>query len=225
MKAQNPSMSASGRVSTFPGPAARCVTHARTRILSFARQFSKPRLLRSTLALVLVSLQVLPASAWVFPEHRDIAALAQQKLDADREARLQALWSEARTGHEQRLCAQPSDPTQAASATCIDFAAWAAISGDHSCSAQDMLNTVLNAPWIVGVERVGGRLKAQLAAAKQRSDRTNAVRNSDLALERTDPEYATRASSNTAHFLLARPDIDMDPETYVRLALSPKSEE
>src|ERR1035441_7763838 len=64
----------------------------------------------------------------------------------------------------------------------------------------------------------------QLAAASRRSDRTNAVRNSDLALERTDPEYVTRASSNNAHFLLARPDINMDPETYVRLALSPKSE-
>ncbi len=87
-----------------------------------------------------------------------------------------------------------------------------------------MLGTVLNAPWILGVEKVSVRLKSQLAAAKRRSDRINAVRNSDLALERTDPEYVTRASSNNAHFLLARPDIDMDPETYVRLALSPKSE-
>jgi len=48
---------------------------------------------------------------------------------------------------------------------------------------------------------------------------TNAVRNSDLALQRTDPEYVTRASSNNAHFLLARPDINMDPEAYARLAL------
>jgi hypothetical protein len=87
-----------------------------------------------------------------------------------------------------------------------------------------MLGTVLSAPWILGVEKVGARLKTQLATAKRRSDRTNAVRNSDLALQRTDPEYVTRASSNNAHFLLARPNIDMDPETYVRLALSPKSE-
>ena len=177
--------------------------------------------LRSALVLLLVSLQVLPASAWVFPEHRDIAALAMQTLDADRQARLQALWTEARSGHEQRLCAQDSDPGQTG---CVDFAAWAAISGDHSCSAQEMLGTVLTASWILGVEKVGGRLKTQLASAKRRSDRTNAVRNSDLALERTDPEYVTRASSNNAHFLLSRPDIDMDPETYVRLALNPKSE-
>jgi hypothetical protein len=157
----------------------------------------------------------------VFPEHRDIAALAIGKLDADRQARLQALWAEARTGYEQRLCAQSSDPAQTG---CVDYAAWAAVSGDHSCSAQEMLGTVLSAPWILGVEQVAARLKAQLAAAKLRSDRTNAVRNSDLALERTDPEYVTRASSNNAHFLLARPDIDMDPEAYVRLALGPKAE-
>lgn len=209
------SASAKGRDSSLPKPATRRLIEA------FARQLIPRNFLRSALVLFLVSLQVFPASAWVFPEHRDIAALAMQKLDADRQARLQALWSEARTGHEQRLCAQSSDPAQT---TCVDFAAWAAISGDHSCSAQEMLGTALSAPWILGVERVSARLKAQLAAAKRRSDRTNAVRNSDLALERTDPEYVTRASSNNAHFLLARPDINMDPETYVRLALSPKSE-
>jgi hypothetical protein len=178
-------------------------------------------LIRSALVLLLVSLQVLPASAWVFPEHRDIAALAMQKLDTDHQARLQALWSQARTGHEPRLCAQDSDPTQT---SCVDFAAFAAISGDHSCSAQEMLTTSLTAPWILGVEKVGAKLKSQLAAAKRRSDRSNAVRNSDLALERTDPEYVTRATSNDAHFLLARPDINMTPEAYVRLALGPKAE-
>ena len=191
------------------------------RLLSFSCRHKLHALLRSALVLLLVSLQAFPASAWVFPEHRDIAALAMQKLDADRQARLQALWTEARTGHEQRLCAQDSDPTQS---SCIDFAAWAAISGDHSCSAQEMLSTSLTAPWILGVEKVGAKLKAQLAAAKRRSDRSNAVRNSDLALERTDPEYVTRASSNNAHFLLARPDVNMTPEAYVRLALGPKAE-
>lgn len=144
-----------------------------------------------------------------------------QKLDSARQARLQALWAEARTGYEQRLCAKSSDPAQT---SCVDFAAWAAISGDHSCSAQQMLGTVLTAPWVLGVERVSARLKAQLAAASRRSDRTNAVRNSDLALQRTDPEYVTRASSNNAHFLLARPDINMDPEAYARLALGPNAE-
>jgi hypothetical protein len=180
--------------------------------------------LRSALIFLLVSLQVFPAFAWVFPEHRDIAALAMQKLDVDRQTRLQALWTEARTGHETRLCAQISDTAQGLNPTCVDYAAWAAISGDHSCSAQEMLGTVLNAPWVLGVERVGARLKAQLAAATRPSDRTNAVRNSDLALERTDPEYVTRASSNNAHFLLARPDIAMDTMAYAQLALGPNTD-
>ena len=193
-------------------------------IEQFAGRMRQRKFLRSTLVLFLISLQVFPAFAWVFPEHRDIAALAVQKLDADRQASLQTLWTEARTGHEQRLCAQISDPAQGPNPACIDYAAWAAISGDHSCSAQDMLGTVLNAPWILGVERVGDRLKAQLAASSRRSDRSNAVRNSDLALERTDPEYVTRASSNNAHFLLARPNVTMDPEAYARLALGPNAE-
>ena len=186
-----------------------------------ARRFLLRGVARSALVLLLVSLQVFPASAWVFPEHRDIAALAIGKLDAARQARLQALWTEARSGYEQRLCAQGSDPAQTG---CVDFAAWTAVSGDHSCSAQEMLGTVLTSPWVLGVEQVGARLKAQLAAAARQSDRTNAVRNSDLALERTDPEYVTRASSNNAHFLLARPDINMQPEAYVRLALGPNVE-
>ena len=209
------SASARDRDYRQPKPAARRLVE------SFARQLIQRNIVRSALVFLLISLQVFPASAWVFPEHRDIAALAIQKLDLDRQARLQALWSEARTGHEQRLCAASSDPAQT---SCVDFAAWAAISGDHSCSAQEMLGTVLTAPWVLGVEKVSARLKAQLAAASRRSDRTNAVRNSDLALERTDPEYVTRASSNNAHFLLARPDVNMEPEAYARLALGPKTE-
>ena len=181
-------------------------------IAFFAGYFRRRNPLISTLIFLLVLLQVFPAYAWVFPEHRDIAVLAVQRLDSDRQVQLQALWSEARSGHEGRLCAQIADPAQVPGPACIDFAAWAAISGDHSCSAHEMLDTSLNASWVLGVARVAGRLKAQLAAASRRSERDNAVRNSDLALERTDPEYLTRASTNNAHFLLARPDINMDPE-------------
>ncbi len=191
-------------------------------------------LFTSALILFLVALQVLPASAWVFPEHRDIVVNAVGQLDSDHQARLQSLWTEARTGPAsvaQRLCAAPTNDAQVSHPTCVDLSAFAAISGDHSCSAADMLSTALDAPWALGVEQVAARLKAQLAAAnldkhpaRQRSDRTNAVRNSDLALERTDPDYATRASNNNAHFLLARKNIAMTPEQYVRMALATSSE-
>jgi hypothetical protein len=167
----------------------------------------------------LTALQLLPAFAWVFPEHRDIVVLAVQKLNPDQRAQLQKLWQEARSGHEGRLCENLADPSQSSKPACIDYAAWAAISGDHSCSARDMLGTVLDAPWIIGVAGVSGKLKTQLANAERRDQRVNALKNSDIALQRTDPDYATRATSNNAHFLLARPDVAMEPVAYARLAL------
>jgi hypothetical protein len=172
-----------------------------------------------TLIALLLILQLAPALAWVFPEHRDIAVLAVQQLDPDRQAQLQKVWAEARAGFESRLCEPVAQTSQGAKPDCIDYAAWTAIAGDHSCSARDMLNSVLNAPWILGVARVGARLQTQLASSTRRDQRVNAVRDSDIALERTDPEYVTRATSNDAHFLLARPSIAMQPEEYARFAL------
>jgi hypothetical protein len=172
----------------------------------------------------LIGLQFAPAFAWVFPEHRDIAVLAIQRLDPEQQALLQRLWSEARSGHETRLCEQVVETAQGTKPTCIDYAAWAALAGDHSCSAGDMLNTVLDASWVIGVERISAHLKEQLANAQRRNQRVNAVRDSDIALERTDPDYATRAASNNAHFLLARPDVAMQPEAYARLALGPNAD-
>ena len=184
----------------------------------------KPKARKMALAMALIGLQLVSAFAWVFPEHRDIAVLAIQRLDSEQQAALQKLWSEARSGHETRLCEQVADPAQGAKPTCIDYAAWTAIAGDHSCSAGDMLNTVLNAPWILGVAAVSARLKAQLAAAERRDQRVNAVRASDLALQRTDPEYVTRASSNDAHFMLAQAEVNMEPKAYAVFALGPKAD-
>jgi hypothetical protein len=63
-------------------------------------------------------------------------------------------------------------------------------------------------------------LKSDLAAANNRSRHINAVRDSDIKFQKADPEYATRAGSNDAHFLLARPDVDTDTRSYSKLALS-----
>jgi hypothetical protein len=87
-----------------------------------------------------------------------------------------------------------------------------------------MLTIVHDAPWIVGVARVSARLKTQLAAAQRRDQHVNAVRDSDMALQRTDPDYVTRASSNNAHFLLARPSVDIEPLAYSQLALGSNSD-
>ena len=56
---------------------------------------------------VLSVLSASPARAWIYPEHRAIAGKAVADLSpAEREA-LEALWAEARQGHEERLCARP----------------------------------------------------------------------------------------------------------------------
>lgn len=175
-------------------------------------------------AVSLMLLFALNALAWVYPEHRDITLLALQGLDPAQRALLETLWSQARTGHEARLCAQMAYTAQGAQPTCIDYAAWPAISGDHSCSARDMLGIVLDSRWILRVARVGARLKNQLAAATRRDQRTNAVRDSDLALVRADRGYLARSTANNAHFPIARSNVTMDLPSYVQLALRPESE-
>jgi len=188
-----------------------------------------------------------PARAWVYPEHRDIAVLAVEKLDAQRRAQFDRLWGEARTGHEQRLCAQGADTQQGVTPACIDWAAFSAIAGDHSCSSRNMLDNTLKTDWILQVADVAAQLKVDLSqvvvAARpdvkffgpsalgdfqrqvedetQRARRINALRTSDTRLQRADPQYATRAGSNNAHFLLPRPSTDTTPREYAELSLKP----
>jgi hypothetical protein len=172
----------------------------------------------------LIAILTVTGMAWVFPEHRDITLLALERLEPAKRSVLDKLWSEARVGHEARLCNQIADPSQGANPTCLDYASWAAISGDHSCSASDMLTSVLDSPWILKVAGVAAHLKRNLASATRPDQRLNAVRASDIALLRADPAYVTRAGSNNAHFLLARPDESVSADAYGRVALGPNAE-
>jgi hypothetical protein len=162
--------------------------------------------------------------AWLYPEHRDITLLALKMLEPEQRSVLEELWSEARRGHESRICAQVADLAQGLNPNCIDYAAWPALAGDHSCSAQNMLSEVLAAPWVLNVAAVGATLDTKLAAATRRDQRVNALRRSDIDLLRADPDYATRAQSNNAHFLLARPNVAMEPEAYALIILGPGAE-
>jgi hypothetical protein len=173
------------------------------------------------LALCLIAVFTITAVAWVFPEHRDITLLALQRLEPAKRLVLVKLWSEARVGHESRLCAEIGDTSQGAKPACLDYASWPAISGDHSCSANDLLSTVLDSPWILKVAGISAHLKSSLATATRPDQRLNAVRNADIALLHADPAYVTRAGSNNAHFLLARPEASMSAEAYERVALGP----
>jgi hypothetical protein len=192
-----------------------------------------------------------PASAWVYPEHRDIAVLAVGKLDPERKAQFDRLWGEARVGNEQRLCPQGGDSQQGVTPACIDWAAFTAIAGDHSCSSRGMLDTVLKTDWILGVADVAAQLKVDLSQVAvtarppdvnplspnaladfqrrvedetQRARRINALRVSDTRLQRADPQYSTRAGSNNAHFLFPRPSTDTTARAYGELTLAPGAE-
>jgi hypothetical protein len=211
---------------------------------------TRPTVFVAALAMGLL-LAARPAQAWVYPEHRDIAVLAVDKLDAERKAQFDRLWGEARVGNEQRLCAQAGDTQQGVAPACIDWAAFTAISGDHSCSSKGMLDSVLKTEWILQVADVAAQLKVDLSQVAVtarpsevnllspdvvgdlqrrvedetgRAKRINALRVSDTRLQRADPQYSTRAGSNNAHFLLPRPSTDTVARAYGQLTLAPGAE-
>ncbi|MCG6959361.1 hypothetical protein LJE82_05650 [bacterium BMS3Abin03] len=152
---------------------------------------------------------------WIYPEHRDITLLAVQNLSTAYRTALDKLWAEARKGYEFRLTESVIDATQTIQPQKLDFASWPAISGDHSCSARNMLDNVLNSDWILKVADVAAQLKIDLANSTSRHEHINAFRDADVNLQRVDPEYATRAGSNNVHFLLARQDPDIEVREYL----------
>ncbi len=161
--------------------------------------------MRTALAFALCQVLFISSTfAWVYPEHRDIAVRAVLNLEPKHRMVLDALWAEARRGYEGRLTVPVVDTTQGSQRSAIDFAAWSGISGDHSCSPRGMISTVLTSSWIIDVSKIADDLKTNLAAATRRDERVNALRDSDIRLQRADPEYATRAGSNNVHFMLPR---------------------
>lgn len=175
---------------------------------------------------VISLLALAPATlmAWLYPEHRDITVLALDALQPRQRSVLDRFWSEARVGHEKSVCAQLVATTEAVKPTCLDYAGWPALGGDHSCSARELLDEVLEASWMLEVAAVGAKLKVELAAATRRDQHVNAVRRSNIDLLAADPDMVARALTNNAHFLLARPNFDMTPEAYARIVLGAGSE-
>src|SRR6185295_6726725 len=68
--------------------------------------------------------------AWIYSEHRDIAAAAVAKLPAGEREKLEGIWTKVRSAIPGRLCEHLSAGDQGTKPDCIDFAAWAAIAGD-----------------------------------------------------------------------------------------------
>jgi hypothetical protein len=149
---------------------------------------------------------LLPAAgrAWIYSEHRDIAGAGIARLSSGEKEKLDRLWAAARKTTPARLCEQLSAGDQGAAPPCIDFAAWAAISGDHSCSPRELVGSVVPGPWILSVAAVAAETKVALRLASSREARNNRIATMNLALQRADSAYATRAGANNAHFLLPR---------------------
>ena len=161
---------------------------------------------------------------WIYPEHRDIALLAIQKLSPEYRSILDMLWTEARKGYEDRLTEAVIDATQSINPSQLDFASWSAIAGDHSTSGQNLLHNVLKTDWILKVADIAAQLKIDIANSENRHEHLNALRDSDIKFQRVDPEYATRAGSNNVHFLLARPDANTVVKDYLMACLSEGAE-
>ena len=169
------------------------------------------------LTILLIWFSAMSASAWVYPEHREIMMAAVKKLDPGRRAILDQLWASARKGYEARLCESVIEPDQGVQPQCLDYAAWCGIAGDHSVSAQDMTNIVLKSTWILKVADITARLKVGLDESQKRSSRISAVRISDIKLLRADPEYVSRAGKNNGHFLLVLPAVNTESADYFSL--------
>ena len=164
--------------------------------------------------LVIILFNLSTTKAWVYPEHRDIMLLAIEKLSTDYRASLDELWAQARVGFEFRLSENVIEPEQLLKPEFIDYAAWPAIAGDHSCSAENMMHNILETDWILAVADITAQLKIDLEFSSNRIRRINGLRESDLRLQGADPEYATRAGSNNVHFLLSLGDVNLDAVAY-----------
>jgi hypothetical protein len=171
------------------------------------------RLLR--ILLVVGFLLPIHLSAWVFSEHRDISLAAVMKLDAVKRHSLDSMWRLARIGHEGRLTSSVVITALPEKPEYIDWAAWPAIAGDHSCSPVEMLTNIVQSTWILEVLRISEKFKRRAMSASTNAELLNAVRDQDIELQHADSRYLTRAGSNNVHFLLALASSKTTKQEYV----------
>lgn len=164
---------------------------------------------------------VFSASAWVYPEHRRISILAIQQLSKEQQQLLHQIWQEIRKGNESRLSEQVHNLTQPNPISQLDFVAWPAIAGDHSCSPNNMLETILRSKWILKVATIGEELEQSISKVKNNSQLINIIRKSDMHLMRADNAYVTRAGANSVHFLLPRQSVNITGQSYFMESVAP----
>src|SRR3954463_4450853 len=143
---------------------------------------------RGALALLLCLLISWPrsAAAWLFPEHRDISNAAVLQWSPESRAALEQLWAAARAGEETRLCTTMAAGDQGTKPSCVDFAAWPALAGDHSCSPRDLVSNVLPSEWVLPVSAVAAQIKVDIAHASSREQKINRLANANVRLQGAD---------------------------------------
>ena len=142
---------------------------------------------------VLLAVLARPAAAWIWPEHRDIAATAIEGMDPAQRRVLDALWADLRSAEKgsKNLCPTMLDPGgQPAKAedACVDLAAFPALAGDHSCSEGDLWQVVTRDDWTLRVVWVATHFKKRLAEAKTDAQHEDAWNLSHLAMQGVGPE-------------------------------------
>jgi len=173
------------------------------------------------------------AVAWIWPEHRDIAAAALNDLPAPQRKTLDAMWAETQQLGGKQVCtklvdpgAQPDSKYGEWDKVCVDFASFPALAADHSCSAHELWADVSKEPWAVKVVWVAARTKEKLAASTGPAQHEDVWSLSHLAMQYVDPRYLTRAEGNNAHFLVPRAPVQSkeDLEKYMDRVLLPATE-
>jgi len=175
-----------------------------------------------------------PAHAWIWPEHRDIAAEALRELPVAQRKTLEEMWIGVRAIGGKQVCeklvdtgAEPTDvPKGQWDKVCVDYASFPALAGDHSCTAAELWSDAAKEPWAVKVVWVAAQTKARLAKAKDEAQRVDVWSLSHLAMQAVDPRYLTRAEGNNAHFLVPRAAVKEkeDLDKYLDRVLSPDVE-
>ena len=84
----------------------------------------RPHALATALAAAGLMAFAVPAQAWVYPEHRDIAVLAVEKLDPERKAQFDRPGAKREPATSSACARKAADSQQGVAPDCIDWAAF-----------------------------------------------------------------------------------------------------
>ena len=183
------------------------------------------------------------AFGWIYPEHRDIAVARGSGTRCRNAGRSSIACGRRREPVTRSVCARwvPTPSRESTPDVHRLGGAVRRLPAIIRCSGADMLETVRASG--LDSRRCRCRRAAQggsrahpgdrdrrtrprrtPASSATRSDASrtrrvapsasNALRTADTRMQRADQQYATRADSNLAHFLLPRPNTNLDPLAY-----------